>query len=509
MPHTSAPQPSPPLPLQAGRLIHRDLNRRQLVRQRFALPAVALHGFVGGCDQALLLRASGSASWSELLGDGLIELESAAADRTLLLALPLAWSRGLVEPAAAPLLHALLEAGATPVTLEAWPELNAAPPEPAPPATASALAALLTPYRARLASAAPLEPADALQLLQLERQLRRQLAPACWPAPEALGRPLPLVRWLAEPPAEPPALQRLADQLVALLHLLPAAEQPAYAEALEPLLLAGLEQADPLPWMRLLEALVGGVNSRQAALVSLAGRLRRVGLEWGAALQDPGERALVLMRLLQAPLAQEQPDWLQALAAAIDALVLRITAAAEEGEREQKRALQRQLEAIVLGGATNLPLLQVLLPALQPDSGYRLPSLLSPSACLVLVKGVLLLGDPAISRLDRPWRRALLALLERGLPRIWWQADLLQKLLHDLRRFPLHTAWLQADNAELLPALVLLHSRGVAPPPPDHGPEPLQLRPLVPEELPGEPEDPRLLLRLQLTLLLRLVCGEE
>ena len=83
------------------------------------------------------------------------------------------------------------------------------------------------------------------------------------------------------------------------------------------------------------------------------------------------------------------------------------------------------------------------------------------------------------------------------------------KLLHDLRRFPLRTAWLQADNAELLPALVRLHSRGVAPPPPDNGPEPLQLRPLAEEELPGEPEDPRRLLRLQLTLLLRLVRGEE
>jgi hypothetical protein len=35
------------------------------------------------------------------------------------------------------------------------------------------------------------------------------------------------------------------------------------------------------------------------------------------------------------------------------------------------------------------------------------------------------------------------------------------------------------------------------------------LRPLAPEELPGEPEDPRRLLRLQLTLLLRLSQGEE
>ena len=344
--------------------------------------------------------------------------------------------------------------------------------------------------------------------MQLERQLRRQLAAGCWPAPAALGRPLPLARWLVAPPAEAAALQRLSDQLVALLHLLPAAEQPAYAHSLQALLLAGLEQAEPQPWLRLLEALVGGINSRQSELVEVAADLRRAGLERGAALDDPGERGLALMRLLQAPLAEERPGWLAALAGAIDALVLAIGVAAEAGEREQKRALQRQLEAIVLSGSTNLPLLQALLPQLAPETGYRLPSLLPPAACLVLVKGVLLLGDPAIARLDRPWRRALLALLERGLPRLWWQADLLQKLLHDLRRFPLHTTWLQADNAELLPALVQLHSRGVAPPPPNNGPEPLQLRPLAPEELPGEPEDPRRLLRLQLTLLLRLVAGE-
>jgi hypothetical protein len=146
---------------------------------------------------------------------------------------------------------------------------------------------------------------------------------------------------------------------------------------------------------------------------------------------------------------------------------------------------------------------------LEPESGYRLPTLLPPSACLVLVKGVLLLGDALVSRLDRPVRRALLALVERGLPRLWWQPELLVKLLHDLRRFPLQTSWLLADDADLLPTLVLLHSRGVAPPAPDHGPEPLQLRPLAPEELPAEPEDPRRLLRLQLTLLLRLVTGQE
>jgi hypothetical protein len=487
-----------PLPIQLL------LNRRQLVRQLFALPGVSRYGFMRAVDQALLLRAPEPGSWHGLLADGLIELDPSTAEEPLLLALPLAWSRGLVTSLEAPALAALLEAGAMPITLEAWPLAD-----PEPTRVPSALAALLIPYRTLLAAPAPLEPPAALELLQLERRLRAQLAPGCWPSPAALGRPLPLAAWLVELPAEPAGLQRLGDQLVALLHLLPAEEQPAYAEALEPLLLDGLWQPDPQPWLRLLEALVGGLNSRQPRLVAVADRLRRAGLERGAVLDDPGARGLALMRLLQGPLAAQQPALLAGLAGAIDALVTAIGLAAEAGEKEQKRALQRQLEAVVLSGSTNLPLLQALLPALAPETGYRLPSLLPPPACLVLVKGVLLLGDGAVAPLDRPQRRALLALLERGLPRLWWQADLLQKLLHDLRRFPLHTAWLQADNASLLPALVMLHSRGVAPPPPDHGPEPLQLRPLAPEELPGEPEDPRRLLRLQLTVLLRLVSDPE
>ncbi|MEB3202125.1 MAG: glycosyltransferase family A protein [Synechococcus sp.] len=481
MPLTSAHLPPP-----QWHAIHRDQNRRRLVDQLFALAGVGHYEFVRGCDQALLLRSGP--------GDG-----------RLVLALPLAWSRGLVTADQAPELAALLAAGAVPIPLEAWPAVPGADP----PASHSALGQLLAAYQTLLASPHPLEPATAVQLLQLERQLRCQLAPGCWPAPQALGRPLPLAAWLAELPDGPLALQRLGDQLVALLHLLPAPEQQAYSEALEHLLLQGLAGADPLGWLRLLEALVGGLNSRQPQLLAVAAGLRRAGLERGAALADPGERGLVLMRLLQAPLIVAQPAWLAGLAAAIDQLVGAIGAAAAAGEQQQKRALQRQLEGIVRSGSTNLPLLQALLPALEPESCYRLATLLPPTACLVLVKGVLLLGDPLVASLNRPHRWGLLALLERSLPRLWWQPQLLVKLLHDLRRFPLHTAWLLAEDAALLPALVLLHSRGVAPPPPDHGPEPLQLRPLAAEELPGEPEDPRRLLRLQLTLLLRLVRGEE
>jgi hypothetical protein len=481
----------------AGQPIHRVLNRRQLVRQRYAVAGVLRYGFAQNLDQALLLRAH-PALCSRCFGDALIELAGAAGADDLVLVLPLPWSRGLVQPDQVPSLAALL-VEATPLPIEGWP---------AGPAD-SALAQRLAGYRKLLATAGPLVPEQAVQLLQAERRLRRLLAPACWPDPPELRRPFPLELWLAELPAHPPALQRLADQLVALLHLLPEVEQPAYGAALQGLLLVGLEQAEPLPWLRLLEALLGGLNSRQAELTAAAEALRRAGLERGLALADPGERALVLMRLLQAPLAEARPAYLESLAGDIDALVAAIGASAAAGERERKRALQRQLGSIVQSGSTNLPLLQMLLPALEPESGFRLAPLLPPSTCLVLVKGVLLLGDPLVATLSRPRRRALLALLERGLPRLWWQAELLAKLLHDLRRFPLHTRWLQGEDATLLPALVWLHCRGVAPPPPDTGPEPLRLRPLAPEELPGEPEDPRRLLRLQLTLLLRLAPGEE
>ena len=509
MPLTPAHLPPPPWD---G--IHRDQNRRQLVRQLFAVAGVGRYGFLAGCDRALLLRA-GLDFWPRQLGPALIEPGDQSGDGSLLLALPLAWSRGLVTADQAPALAAILAAGAVPICLDAWPAAVETVPEPPPPR--SALGQLWDPYSALLAAADPLEPATAVRLLQLERQLRCQLAPGCWPAPQALRRPLPLAAWLAELPSDLPtdlpteiaSVQRQGDQLVALLHLLPAAEQSAYAEALQPLLLQRLVGADPLGALRLLELLVGGLNSRQPRLLAVAATLRRAGLERGAALEDPGERGLVLMRLLQAPLAETNPAWLAGLAGAIEQLVTAIGEAATAGERQQKRALQRQLEAIVRSGSTNLPLLQALLPALEPECGYRLATLLPPTACLVLVKGVLLLGDSLVASLNRPRRWGLLALLERGLPRLWWQPELLVKLLHDLRRFPLHTAWLLAEDAELLPALVLLHSRGVAPPPPNNGPEPLQLRPLAPEELPGEPEDPRRLLRLQLTLLLRLVRGEE
>ncbi|MFM8661089.1 MAG: hypothetical protein ACKOCI_07050 [Cyanobium sp.] len=188
MPHSSAPQPSPSPALQAGQRIHRNLNRRQLVRQCFALPGVAGYGFVGGCDQALLLKAPQAASWSESLGDGLIGLDGpVAADPTLLLALPGAWSRGLVQPVEAPALQALLEAGAAPITLEAWPGIG-----PGPPAPASALADMLAPYRALLATSDSLQPAAALQLLQLERQQRHQLVGQAlqgWGFRRQLGQP--------------------------------------------------------------------------------------------------------------------------------------------------------------------------------------------------------------------------------------------------------------------------------------------------------------------------------
>jgi hypothetical protein len=500
------PIPAPKPEATPDGVIHRALNRRQLVRRLYALAGVRRYGFVLACDQALLLRADPQ-FWPRLFGSALVELHGVelhgdAADPGLLLALPLAWSGGLVDPEEAPRPEALL-ANATPVLMGFWP---AVPAHQGAILNASVLGQQISCYGALLADEAPLLPAPAVQLLQLERQLRCQLAPACWPAPEALRRPLATADWLAGIPSDPAGLQQLADQLVAVLHLLPPGEQVSYVQGLQAVLVDALDQLDPGPALRLVEALVGGINSRNPALVEVAAALRRAGLARGATLSDPGERGLVLMRLLQALSDEAPPAHLDALAGSIDVL---ITAVGAAGQPEQKRALQRQLVAIVQSGSCNLPLLRLLLPALEPESGYRLPTLLPPSACLVLVKGVLLLGDALVSRLDRPVRRAMLALLERGLPRLWWQPELLVKLLHDLRRFPLQTRWLLADDAALLPSLVLLHSRGVAPPAPDHGPEPLHLRPLAPEELPGEPEDPRRLLRLQLTLLLRLVRGKE
>lgn len=497
MPPIAAPQPHVP-PCGA---IHQALNRCQLVRQLYALAGVGRYGFVQACDQAVLLRAD-PALWPQLFGSGLVECHGGTPDPGLLLAMPLAWSRSLVDSELAPLLPMLL-VDSRPVALDSWPAVAV------DPASSSALGLQTSRYQELLAAEADLQPAQALELLQLECQLRRQLAPCCWPAPVALRRPFPLAAWLAGMPADAAGLQCLADQLVALLHLLPAPEQLHYATTLQALLIRGLARPEPVPWLRLLEALVGGMNSRNPDLVEVAAALRREGLARGAALSDPGERGLVLMRLLQAESGQFSLPERDALAASLDALVHAIGAAAAAGDLERKRVLQRQLVAIVQSGNSNLPLLRQLLPALEPESGYRLPTLLPPSACLVLVKGVILLGDAVASRLDRPVRLALLALLERGLPRLWWQPELLQRLLHDLRRFPLSASWLLADGAALLPSLVLLHSRGVAPPAPDHGPEPLQLRPLAAEELPGEPEDPRRLLRLQLTLLLRLVTSQE
>ena len=496
----------PPIPAPLPKasplaVTHQALNRRQVVRRLYAQAGVSRYGFVLASDQALLLRADPE-FWPGLFGPALVELAGDPADLGLLLALPLAWSRGLVDPEQTPRLQALL-AAAQPVVIGHWPSLG--PPQ-AGLLTPSALGEQLNRYLALLAEPAPLPPGSAVHLLQLERQLRRQLAPLCWPIPEALGRPFATADWLAEIPADPAGLQVLADQLVAILHLLPPEEQVDYFKDLQGGLVEALDQLDPGPGLRLVEALVGGLNSRNPQLCDLAAALRRAGLARGITLSDPGERGLVLMRLLQVVSGLAPPAHLDALAGSIDALVRAIGAATAP---EQKRPLQRQLVAIVQSGSCNLPLLGRLLPILEPESGYRLPTLLPPSACLVLVKAVLLLGDALVSQLDRPIRRSMLALLERSLPRLWWQPELLVKLLHDLRRFPLQTRWLLTDDAGLLPTLVSLHSRGVAPPEPDHGPQPLQLRPLAPEELPGPPEDPRRLLRLQLTLLLRLVSGQE
>ena len=82
MPLTPAHLPPPPWD---G--IHRDQNRRQLVRQLFAVAGVGRYGFLAGCDRALLLRA-GLAFWPRQLGPALIEPGDQSGDGSLLLALP-------------------------------------------------------------------------------------------------------------------------------------------------------------------------------------------------------------------------------------------------------------------------------------------------------------------------------------------------------------------------------------------------------------------------------------
>jgi len=463
--------------------LHARLNLGQLIRRLHALPGVDHYLFCGDCVRASLWRCA------ELPAGEVISLASHAAQKgpTLLLALPLAWARGLLDGAAAPAPGDLAAVGARFVSLQ---DLHAAPEE-----VPSALGRLWQAY-SQLGEIPP-TVGEAVRLLQLERLLGQRFAPGSL-LPARRQRPWPLDTWLEGLMADPPGLT--AD-LVALLHLLPAAEQPAWAETLAAHIDTALSSdgVDPQPWLRLLEGLVGGINCREPRLQAIENRLRSLGLRWAERLENHAQRGAVLARLLQASPASA-PLQLGRLAAAIDELVLAIDQASGAGDRDRRRQLQRDLEGILRGVGPNLLLLRVLVPALAPDTCYRLPFVQPPSVCLLLLKGALLLDAPQVAALEGAQRKALVALVERTLPRIWWQELLLVKLLHDLRRFRLDPGWLR-EGGVLLAGLELLHSRGIPPLPQD---QPLPA-PAAPEEGP----DPARLLRTQVLLLLRLMAAPD
>ncbi|MGB5134617.1 MAG: hypothetical protein WBN89_05520, partial [Prochlorococcaceae cyanobacterium] len=399
--------------------------------------------------------------------------------------MPLAWTRGLLEEGAAPSLRDLASGGARFVTLEDLPAAGDALP--------SALGQLWQVYSQL--GACPVAPGEAVRLLQVERLLRHRFAPGSL-VPARRRRPWPLEVWLAGLEVDP---QGLTADLVALLHLLPAPEQGAWAETLAARVGTALESdaVDPQPWLRLLEGLVGGINSRDPGLQAVEDRLRGLGVTRACRLEDPAQQGLVLARLLQAsPLSA--PLQLGRLAEAIDELVLAIDQASGAGDRDRRRQLQRDLEGILRGLGPNLLLLRVLVPALAPDTCYRLPFLQPPSVCLLLIKGALLLDSLQVAALEGARRKALVALVERTLPRIWWQEPLLVRLLHDLRRFPLDLGWLR-EGGDLMKGLALLHSRGIPPLPQDGGELPLVV----------EGADPGRSLRTNALLLLRLMAAPE
>ncbi len=446
--------------------VHRQLNRCRLLRQSKSLSGISHYLYLKGATQALLLEADPSL-WSRWADNALISLEPPSGEPYRVLVLPLTWGRGLEMAESAPILDELLEAGAVPVGLDQWPRQPCQPSLTSGQSGSSPLARLLGEWQTGLAGGFA-SPAAARAVLQLERRLRIQISPTCWPAPEALGRPWPVERWLDVLPEAPKDLAAFGLELVALLHLLPLPEQLSYLQQLVIVILARLgpvEAAserlhDPTPWLRVLETVVGGVNSRNPGLVALADQLRQVGLRWGLALPDPADRALVLIRLLQPEGHDLAQPWLAGLALALQQLVLELDGS-EGGGRER---LRERLQQVILSGGGNLLLLKGLLPLLPPSLCYRLPRLLRADACTVLLKGLLVLQPQQLATLQGDRRDGLLGLFERALPKVWWEPEHLQRLLRDLRRFPLACHWLTSGGAQLLPALIKLYGQRTAPP---------------------------------------------
>jgi len=475
------------------------LNLRGLVQRSHAIAGIDRYLFVGGVDQLVLLRQPGSLLRQPLCAAPacVVDLQPPPREDAPCVLLPLAWSRGLLQRAEVPD-ASLWQQHAESLLLWAW---LAEQPQAAPGEGASELHRRLHHYQQQLADLAPADWAGTLALLRQEQLLRRQIHPACW-----LSSPRPALdprQWVEAflaghgeaDPTDPASCESFADQLMAILQLLPAAEQEPYGETLGACILQGLASDGPadnvLPWLRLAEGLVGGFNSRRARLQQLERNCRSEAITAALRLEDPGDRGLALMRLLQEDLVAEHPGWLAALAACVDALVLRIGAAAGDQAKAEKRRAQQQLEQLIKAGASHLLLWRRLVQQLDADTCYRLPTVQPPSACLVVFKGLLLVTSADLRDASRATRMALVALFERLLPRLWWQQPLLVQLLRDLRRFPLELTWLERESA-LLDPLLTLEARGL-------GPSWAALAP--------EPDPPLLLV--QLLVLQRLLSQEE
>jgi hypothetical protein len=403
----------------------------------------------------------------------------------LILALPVDWTCDLVETATVPNLATLSDAGGVFVALWQLPEV--------PAAVESELGRLWHSYRHLVAR--PPSCDDAVNALRLERLLQGHFAPGSLePAPRRA--PWPLGSWLGALAEDP---ETLAAKLGELLCRLPTAEQGPLAEALEERITAGLraEQGDKNargPWLRFLEALLAGLKSNRSLLEAMVCGLQGLGLWHASKLDDPAARGIALVGLLQGE-QTASPVELGLLVKAIDDLVVASSAAHDAGDQVTQRSLNGALEMIVRKGGSKPWLLRSLVLALNPDTCHHLGSLKPVSVGMPLLQAVLLLDSASTTCLGDSGRRALVNLVERILPRLWWQQPLLLELLKSLRLYPLELAWLWEDSV-MLQGLERLHSRGIPPRSAD-------------EErascLESHHFDPQMLLRTQVLVLLRLL----
>ena len=451
------------------------LNLRGLVQRHYALAGVDLYLFVAGLDQlALVAQAEGlldalsapTSAWVDLsrpLSTGLAGQATGNAGPCMLL--PLAWSRGLLQSSDRPDARRWQEHG-QPVALWPWIGLEQRSESAE---VDSELQRRLSNYCKQGRELVPGDGAGALDLLQLERPLRLQIVSDCWvSAPRAALDPRALIEtFVATGDARDPDIcETFSDQLAAMAQLLPESELEQFYEGLFWRLEVGLAEAGPkadlMTWLRLAEGVIGGLNSRHPRLRELERTCRRQAITAAMELGEPGDRGLALVRLLQMELVADQPEWMVALASCVDALVLQIGAAAGDQAPAKRRDAQYQLEQLIKAGSSHLLLLKQLVLHFDTNTCYRLPTVQPPSACLVVFKGLLLVTSSDLRDASRDTRMALVALFERLMPRLWWQAPLLNLLLRDLRRFPLELTWLERES-KLLEPLLTMESRGVGP----------------------------------------------